>query len=510
VKQEIPTYEEWLKAKFYLPTNRKKFKVEGVGLSGLAKQMDVVNNTSKAITKEKCLELGAIIYGEEEVRKYNEKKKEEEEQKKKEEERHRSELIVTMKQKIPTYEEWLKVKFYSAKNVKEFNVGGVTLRQFTRILGCEYVENVSREVYLELGEVIYGEEEVMEYNKKKEQEEERKQKEKETYRNELIVAVKQKIPTYEEWLKAKFYSAKNAKKFNVEGLTFRQFARILEYKGVKEYLELGEMIYGEEEVMKYNEKKKQEEEWKQKKEEMRRNKLIVAVKQKIPTYEKWLKAKFYLSDNMAQFNVKGLELSQLAQTFGFTFYTKKLNKEEYIALGSIIYGEEAKEINDHLKQQKRRTQLRIAIEEKFPTYQDWLDEFKPYLLTLYIIPGIEIYDIALEFGMDSFNYYDPVQYAELCIKIYGDEEGYQDFKKLIKYLDIVDYYDDIENFIALGMQILKFKKYKSLRSQAMKTIMSKFKIQAKQAIIEFMDSGNPNLNLKYYSYLMNLMNGLNA
>lgn len=250
-------------------------------------------------------------------------------------------LLVKIKSKIPTFEDWIEKRFYDQKNCKEFTEMiessiidvakqfGMKLKNKYRLVKSEYVE---------LGRLIFGE----------------------GFRESFSAKIKLKIPTFEDWMKERFFDRKYRKKFmKMFGIGLLKFAKSfgIEPKNddrllKAEYVELGRLIY----------------------KEGLRESTISKVKSKIPSAEDWVKGRYYLPGPCKDFTKKvGIGLVGVANMLGLETKNKKfLLKAEYIELGKLIYGEEeielaTKEIREKAAEKakvKAKKRERKAVQKK--------------------------------------------------------------------------------------------------------------------------------------------------
>jgi hypothetical protein len=259
-------------------------------------------------------------------------------------------IIIKIKSEIPTYEDWIKGKYYdwrcSAKFTQMIGMNLIkTAKQFG--INLKLNDRVNKTEYIKLGKLIYGDEEAGE----------------DALRNKMMSKIKSKIQTYEDWIKEEFYTSGKTNNFteffNVSLIEIaKQFGIELKnnYRLLKsEYFELGKLIY----------------EYKDPDQEVLIQNMTTRIQSKIPTAETWIKRRYFAPDYRNNFTkLIGTNLVEIAKQSGIHLKPNgRVGKTEYIELGKLIYGEEKielaiKKIREEAKEKKQKAKENIQIKKK--------------------------------------------------------------------------------------------------------------------------------------------------
>ena len=221
IRAQIATAEEWARMTAVL---KGKFKANGMGLCAIATRFGVEGNPKD--NHKYHLELGKLIYGENAVFEVTDISVED-----------LKNLILI---EVATAEEWAGMKRVQKG---KFKVKGMGLIAIARRFGIEGDPVHYRKYHLELGKLIYGENDAFEYEDTVE-----------IGNEELKNLIQVQVATAEEWAGMK---SVQKGKFKVKGMGLKSIARRFGIEGDppnnhKYHLALGKLIYGENPVFDIN------------------------------------------------------------------------------------------------------------------------------------------------------------------------------------------------------------------------------------------------------------------
>ena len=193
-------------------------------------------------------------------------------------------------------------------------------------------------------------------------------------RGTLLAAILEKYPASAQWMSEYRKEKKQGKFVSVLGRGMRfiatRFGLTGDMKTIEQYIQLGQIIYGEkdpvlqQEILRFQERTP--EEWR------------LAIVEKYPTFAKWYEA--YLSgthkEGGREIDVGGRKLGFLAQRLGIE--ERPYPIQPFLQLSRLIYGEKNEEIFAVEKKYEKKDPIfwQGAILKKFPTSTDFLREYR--------------------------------------------------------------------------------------------------------------------------------------
>jgi|GEM_PF-6746619 len=178
----------------------------------------ILGASGRPKTNKEFYEFGRLVFGDDPLL---------------EKEKTREEIIVEIKKIYPTAKDWIKIKGRARQKLMIANIG---VRSLAKFFDVEGNPQNNQKVFYELGRKIYGDDsafEVKEYTKE-----------------ELIIEIKRRYPTLDQWLEIEGHSHSDVKFFDL-GITAlsRYFGLEGNVRNSGDFYKLGQMIYSRDKVV---------------------------------------------------------------------------------------------------------------------------------------------------------------------------------------------------------------------------------------------------------------------